>query len=200
MFLNEQCSGVHRKPAATRSLRAILTKTVSMHYLRCVVLLLGVTICQNASAQNEEKAIKAVINHFFEAMEKKDTAMLRSTCMPMPILQSYMNNRAGKLEIITEDFAEFVAFVGSPSNDRFEEKLEFEALHTERSMTSVWTPYKFYLNGKLLHCGTNSFQLIKNAAGLENPVNSGYPAQGLFLKWGLQFTTNSTAFARYSGF
>lgn len=51
--------------------------------------------------------------------------MLRSTCMPTLVLQSYMKTREGKLEIITEDFNEFVAFVGSPSTDKFEEKIEF---------------------------------------------------------------------------
>jgi len=25
----------------------------------------------------------------------------------------------------------------------------------------VWTPYKFYFNGKFSHCGVNSFQLVR---------------------------------------
>lgn len=91
--------------------------------------------------------------------------MLRSTCMPTLVLQSYMKTREGKLEIITEDFNEFVAFVGSPSTDKFEEKIEFEALHAEQSLASVWTPCKFYLNGKLSHSGTNSFPLVKTPQG-----------------------------------
>ena len=95
-----------------------------MHYFRFVLLLLAMAVSQHASAQKEDKAvkedkaIKTVINRFFEAMEKRDTAMLRSTCMPMPVLQSYMKNREGKLEIFSEDFTEFVAFVGSPSSDK----------------------------------------------------------------------------------
>lgn len=136
-----------------------------MHYFRFVLLLLAMVSVRSASAQKEDKAIKTVINRFFEAMEKRDTAMLRSTCMPMPVLQSYMKNREGNLDIISEDFAEFVAFVGSPSSDKYEEKIEFEAIHAEQSLASVWTPYKFYLNGKLSHCGTNSFQLVKTPQG-----------------------------------
>lgn len=116
-------------------------------------------------AQKEEKAIKTVINHFFEAMEKKDTAMLRSTCMDTPVFQTYMNNRSGQLELVNENFSEFVAFVGSPSPDRYEEKIVFEAIHVEPALASVWAPYKFYLNGKFSHCGTDSFQLVKTAAG-----------------------------------
>ena len=43
--------------------------------------------------------------------------------------------------------------------------IEFEAIHIEKSLASVWTPYKFYLNGKVSHTGTNSFQLVKTAEG-----------------------------------
>lgn len=136
-----------------------------MYYFRFALLLLALVGSQNASAQKEDKAIKTVINRFFEAMEKKDTAMLKSTCMPMPVLQSYMKNREANLEIITEDFDEFVTFVGSPSSDRYEEKIEFEAIHAEQWLATVWTPYKFYLNGKLSHSGTNSFQLVKTPQG-----------------------------------
>ena len=126
---------------------------------------MGVAISQHAVAQKEDKAIKTVINRFFEAMEKRDTAMLCSTCMPMPVMQTYMKNQEGKLEIITEDFSQFVDFVGAPSTDRYEEKIEFEAIYAEQSLASVWTPCKFYLNGKISHCGTNSFQLVKTPQG-----------------------------------
>lgn len=64
-----------------------------MRNFRFALLLSAATFAQNASAQKEDKAIKAVINRFFEAMEKRDTAMLRSTCMPMPVLQTYMKSR-----------------------------------------------------------------------------------------------------------
>ncbi|MEO6038147.1 MAG: nuclear transport factor 2 family protein [Saprospiraceae bacterium] len=134
-----------------------------MLYLRIAFLLLGTLIAQNALAQKEEKAVKAVVNRFFEAMEKKDTALLRSTCTERPVFQTYMNNREGKLELMTEDFSEFVAFVGAPSADKYAEKIAFEGVHVELTMASVWAPYKFYLNGKFLHCGTDSFQLIKKA-------------------------------------
>ena len=30
------------------------------------------------------------------------------------------------------------------------------------NLASVWTPFAFYLDGNLSHCGVNSFQLIKH--------------------------------------
>ena len=116
-------------------------------------------------AQKDEKAIKAVINRFFEAMEKGDTTTLLSTCMPDPVLQTYMKDKDSDLQMYTENFTDFVRFVGSPKKDKFKEEIKFDAVHSEMSLASAWTPYTFYLNGKISHCGTNSFQLVKTAAG-----------------------------------
>lgn len=133
------------------------------------LLTLGLGLATVSQAQNatkkDEKAIKAVINQFFEAMQKGDTTLLRSTCTTEPILQSFMADREGKLQVMSEDFTDFVRFVGGPSQDKYREDIEFEAVMSEQSLASVWTPYKFYLNGKLHHCGTNSFQLVKTAEG-----------------------------------
>lgn len=117
------------------------------------------------AAQNEERAVKAVINRFFEGMEKGDTALLKSTCTNDPILQSYMADKAGNMMIYTEDYRDFVSFIGMPKTDKYDEQIEFEKVLVEKSLASVWTPYVFYLNGKISHCGTNSFQLVKTSEG-----------------------------------
>jgi hypothetical protein len=131
--------------------------------IRTVLLLLLCTT--TLQAQKEEKAIKEVINRFFEGMEKGDTALLLSTCTKEPVLQTYMANREGQMTVFTEPFSEFVAFVGGEHKDKFKEVVTFEAIHVESSLASVWTPYTFYLNDKISHCGTNSFQLVKTDGG-----------------------------------
>ena len=117
-------------------------------------------------AQKDAKTeVRAVITRFFEGMEKGDTVLLKSTCTDSPILQTFMADKAGNMRVLTEDFRDFVAFVGAPHQDTYLEKIRFGAVQVEASLASVWTPYTFYLNGKVLHCGTNSFQLVKTAAG-----------------------------------
>lgn len=112
-----------------------------------------------------EKDIKKTINRFFEGMEKGDTTLLKSTCMPDMVLQTYMADKEGKMQVYTEDFAEFVTMVGNPGPDQYDERIKFEAIHAEQSLASAWTPYSFYINGKRSHCGTNSFQLVKTGEG-----------------------------------
>ncbi|MBC7776550.1 MAG: nuclear transport factor 2 family protein [Phycisphaerae bacterium] len=135
--------------------------------LFCFALLL---FCPKLSAQKQkpddaEKAIKTTINRFFEGMEKGDTALLKSSCTTAMVLQTYMADKEGKMQIYTEEFADFLATVGAPGTDQYEERIKFEAIHAEKSLASVWTPYSFYINGKRSHCGTNSFQLVKTTDG-----------------------------------
>lgn len=139
-----------------------------MPIIRCVLFILFVFTALTVYAQREEKpekAIKAVINNFFAGMEKGDTVLLKSACTAEPVFQTYTANQEGKMQVYTEDFDEFVRFIGTPTKDKYKEEIEFEAIHAEKSLASVWTPYKFYLNGKVSHCGTNSFQLVKTVEG-----------------------------------
>lgn len=139
-----------------------------MLHFRHTLLLFAVFAAQTSFSQKDEKpekAIKTVINNFFTGMEKGDTTLLKSTCTADPVFQTFTANQEGKMQVYTEDFDEFVRFVGTPTKDKYKEEIEFEAIHAEKSLASVWTPYKFYLNGKVSHCGTNSFQLVKTAEG-----------------------------------
>lgn len=128
------------------------------------------TYCPNSFAQkqkneNPEKAIKMVINRFFEGIEKGDTALLKSTCTTTMVLQTFMADKEGKMQVYTEEFADFMAMVSTPNTDQYDERIKFEAIQAEKSLASVWTPYSFYINGKRSHCGTNSFQLVNTTEG-----------------------------------
>jgi hypothetical protein len=139
---------------------------ICMILFRTVLLLAVLAAPGWATAQKQDKAaIKAVINQFFEGMAKGDSTLLLSACTETPVLQTIAVDKQGNQTVQTEDFREFVWFIATPSKNTLDERIKFAAIHSEESLASVWAPYKFYLNGKLSHCGTNSFQLVKTAAG-----------------------------------
>jgi hypothetical protein len=113
----------------------------------------------------ETAAVKAVVNRFFEGMEKRDTALLKSTCAPEMLLQTFMADKNGKMQVYSEPLEDFVNMVAFPSSDKYVERIRFEAVNVEKSLASVWAPYQFFINDKRSHCGTNSFQLIKTSEG-----------------------------------
>lgn len=137
-----------------------------MTFFRTLFLLAALGAPHLIAAQKQDKAaIKATINQFFEGMAKGDSTLLLGACTEAPVLQTISVDKQGNVQVHNEDFQEFVRFVTTPSKNTLDERIEFAAIHAEELLASVWTPYKFYLNGKLSHCGTNSFQLAKTGAG-----------------------------------
>lgn len=136
-----------------------------MNLFRKVLVFTALFTVQQAIAQNQEEAVQATINQFFKAMESGDSTLLLSSCTAAPILQTFAADKQGKFSVRTQDFQDFVRFVSTPSDNTYKEEIEFGAIQIEASLASVWTPYRFYLNGQLSHCGTNSFQLVKQEDG-----------------------------------
>lgn len=136
-----------------------------MILFRIALFLCAISAFSGLSAQKPGKDIKAVINRFFEGLAKGDTVLLKSACTDSMLLQTVRTGPDGRVRVETEDFQDFVRFVGAPRTDTYLEKIKFGAIHVEKTLASVWTPYVFYLNGKIRHCGTNSFQLVNTETG-----------------------------------
>lgn len=115
-------------------------------------------------AQNQE--IQKVIETFFEGFHAKDTVKMKSVCSDKIILQSIMENAKGS-KLSDESTKEFYNSIATIPNDfKFEEKILNYSIQVDGTMAHVWTPYEFYINGKLSHSGVNSFTLFKEN-GLE---------------------------------
>ena len=126
-------------------------------------LLAGTAYTQKPAHPEEE--IKAVINTFFEGLESGDSAKVRSTCTSSVRLESYVADRQGVQTIHNMPFSKFLESIGRPHKDSYNEEIEFKSIQFEQSLASVWTPYTFYINEKVSHTGTNSFQLINTPEG-----------------------------------
>lgn len=62
--------------------------------------------------------------------------------------------------IKSNDISQFAGFV-SHTEKYLDEKLLAIIVQQSDNLAAVWTPYVFYLDGELSHCGVNSFQLVK---------------------------------------
>lgn len=117
---------------------------------------------QTTTAQkNEDADIKASINQMFAAMKNADTVLLAGSFAPQAILQTVLQNKEGTVEVRTEKVAAFISSIGKPHTESYDERIEFGSIKVDGNLAAVWTPYKFYVGNKFLHCGVNSFQLVK---------------------------------------
>jgi len=113
----------------------------------------------------QEGEVKATIEEFFVAFHAKDTVKLHTVCSDRIILQSIQENTASS-KLTYESSAEFYKSIAAiPTTITFQEKLLSYSIQIDGAMAHVWTPYEFYVNGKLSHSGVNSFTLFKENNG-----------------------------------
>ncbi len=117
------------------------------------------------SISAQEKEIKQSISVFFEGLQSADTLKIQSVCHKEMKLQSIMEkNSVGNLSFETNS-AFYKSIASIPKNLKIEERILDYKIQIDNSMAQVWTPYEFYIDGKLSHIGTNSFTLL-----LENNI------------------------------
>ena len=115
----------------------------------------------NSFAQDEEGAIKAAINSMFDGMCKTDSALIRSAFAPKAILQTIAKNKEGKTLVRSEPVDSFIMSVTRPHKEVYDERITFDLVKIDADLAIAWTPYQFFIDDKLSHCGVNSFQLVK---------------------------------------
>ena len=109
-----------------------------------------------------EEQVKKVVEQFFEGFHKQDSLLIKKVVHPDVLMQSIGKGDVGEVELSKQDFSGFLKSICSiPETTLFEERIESYEIKMDGKMANVWTPYSFYINGSLSHCGTNSFQLFK---------------------------------------
>ena len=139
---------------------------------RIITLVIAVIFSITISAQNQTEEldtetssaqVKNVISTFFDGLHKGDSTLLKSTLHKNIKIQTTFTNKKGEKQLRTQSKENLLKGVASkkPSDEYFEKLLSY-TIKIDGNLASVWTPYEFYLNGKFLHCGANSFQLFHN--------------------------------------
>jgi hypothetical protein len=118
-------------------------------------------ISTTAFAQNDEVAVKQLVNRLFEGMKKSDTAMIRATFSSTAILQTIAKNKDGKTIIVNELLDSFLLGILKPHTGVYDERITFDVIKIDGELAMVWAPYKFYVGDRLSHCGVDSFQFVK---------------------------------------
>ena len=129
-------------------------------YFKCCFVILTF-VSTSAFAQTEEDDVKKTIGNLFEGMKTSDTVLMRSAFSPSAIMQTIVKNKEGKVSVRTDAVDGFITSIGKPHKEIYDERIVFDVVKIDGDLAIVWTPYQFYLDDKFLHCGVNSFQLVK---------------------------------------
>jgi hypothetical protein len=119
-------------------------------------LCLGALAATLTAATPEEDAVLAPIHAMFDGMAHRDAAAMKAPALPGTVLILMRDGKPAKLTI--EDFADRV---GKPGKTRIEERIRDPLIKIDNDLAVVWAPFDFLVDGKVDHCGTDLFNLVK---------------------------------------
>lgn len=104
----------------------------------------------------EEQAVLAPIHAMFDGMSRRDAAAIKAPTLSGGTM---VLMRDGKpVQMTFEAFAERVATAGKTL---IEERIQNPLVRIDNDLAVVWAPFTFLIDGKVDHCGTDLFNLVR---------------------------------------
>jgi serine/threonine protein phosphatase PrpC len=100
--------------------------------------------------------ITAPIYALFDGMREHNQEKILAQFTHQALLQR-VNDKG---QVTNTDVKQFALSI-SQNNAKLDEHVLAAKINQLDDLASVWTPFAFYLNDKLRHCGSNSFQLVQ---------------------------------------
>ncbi|OAB78827.1 nuclear transport factor 2 family protein [Cochleicola gelatinilyticus] len=114
-------------------------------------------------SQNElsEANAKLFIDVFFDGFHSGDTLKMKSVMMPNMMMQSAYVQSDGENKVRYSRGSDFLKVIAArPEGQVWDEQILGYEVLSDGNLAHVWTPYRFYVDGKFSHCGANSFTLV----------------------------------------
>ena len=118
----------------------------------------------NALARQAEYAVYEVVETLFEGMRTGNAELVASTFAEGAELVS-SGERDGVPFAQRSAASGFIEAVGRPSPAPWDERIWNVDITVENNLATAWTEYAFFLGDRLSHCGSNTFQLARQADG-----------------------------------
>lgn len=139
---------------------------MSTKYLLFFCLSMGLTLqIQGQSSDSEKDAVRAVVTTMFEGMMLGDSAMVSKLFRPDAEFFSVYMTPQGQSKVRKGSVRGWLDAIGTPHDEVWNEEWWDPVIQVERNFAHVWTPYAFYLDDELSHCGVDSFHMMKDNDG-----------------------------------
>src|ERR1041384_8416417 len=137
-----------------RSLLALFLAAIAAAFL--INSLRAATPISAEPSAKEAQAVMAPIKEMFDGMAKRDAAAIKNPLLPGGGL---VLMRDGKPTQMT--FDAFAEAVGKPGKSQIEERIHDPLVRIDNDLAMVWAPFDFLVDGKVDHCGTDLFNLVR---------------------------------------
>jgi hypothetical protein len=130
---------------------------------QALAILLPLTLAGRLDAQDQKAQVLAVGQSVFDAMARRDTAALRRVIHPAIALVA-ATEVDGKPEPRVSGLEQFLQQIAAFATVPVERMWNAE-VRVSGPIATIWTQYDFHRGPEFSHCGIDSFQLVKTAAG-----------------------------------
>jgi len=114
---------------------------------------------QTSSPDPSAPQVRAVIQTLFDGMRAGDSAAVREVFHADARLMTATDEGVQATAI-----DRFVAAVGNPRDDVWDERTYDVRVDVDGPMAVAWVPYAFYRGDAFSHCGVNSVQFVRTEA------------------------------------
>jgi Putative lumazine-binding len=104
----------------------------------------------------EQQAVLAPIAQLFDGMAKRNAAAIKK---PLLTGGTMVLMRDGKPSQMT--FEDFADRLGKPGTTHIQEQIHDPLVRIDHDLAVVWAPFEFLVDGKVDHCGTDLFNLVR---------------------------------------
>src|SRR5450432_4056924 len=104
----------------------------------------------------EQQAVLSPITQMFDGMEKRDAAMIKKPLLSGGTMVLMWDGKPSQMTF--EDFADRV---GKPGTTHIQERIYDPLVRIDHDLAVVWAPFEFLVDGKVDHCGTDLFNLVR---------------------------------------
>jgi Putative lumazine-binding len=142
----------------TRGLESGAMKIFRLHLILSIAGAIAAGLLNTSlyAATPEEQAVLASVQAMFDGMAKRDAAAIKEPTLPGGTM---VLMRDGKPTQMT--FEAFADRVGKPGTTQIEERIHDPLVRIDNDLAMVWAPFEFLVDGKVDHCGTDLFNLVR---------------------------------------
>ena len=124
------------------------------------IIFIGLMLCSTGLFAQERSHPMEAVERFFTAFHAKDSLGMQEVIHPNArLLRAAVRNKQSV--VVENNIEKFIRTVATRNaSPTWEEQLGEPVVQQHQNLATVWVPFRFYLGGKLSHCGVNAFTLV----------------------------------------
>ena len=124
------------------------------------IILIGLMVCSTPLFAQDPSHPMETIERFFTAFHAKDSLGIQEVIHPKArLLRAAVRNKQSV--VVENNIEQFIRAVATRNaSPTWEEQLGEPIVQQDQNIATVWVPFRFFLGGKLSHCGVNAFTLV----------------------------------------